>query len=455
MCLCVIAAGVAVCGGALASARVSLPGTALGVYVALALFASALKVRLPGITGTYSLSFLFTLFGLTHFSLPETLAAALAGTLVQSYWRTLKRPTLLQAGFNLGNLAVSTGAAWLALHLLPAEPVLALALATAVYFFVNTILVSGVLSLLQGQPLRAVIEPWYLWSFSYYLIGAVAVGLLPAHGTAVPAPAWLLLLPVLYLAHFYYGLDHRTPEPPLPPARGSGPLPWPARLYAEAVIACGGALLVYALLLSHGGEPVRFASYLGLAVVAATLKVRLPGLTSTLSVGFVPVLVAVLEFRLGEALLLSALVGVMQCVWKPQQRPTPLQVLFNAACLVLSSGLAHGLCAGWPTGGNSFRVLPLVLATVVLYGSNTVLVTTVLCLVEAQPLRTVWQRCYFWSFPYYLVGAAAAGLLVQTSHRLGGTALLLTMPLLAMVFLSYRLQIQRVQVTPRTEAAAA
>ena len=45
-------------------------------YLTLAVLASLLKLRLPGIQATYSLSFLFLLFGILHFILAETVMAA-------------------------------------------------------------------------------------------------------------------------------------------------------------------------------------------------------------------------------------------------------------------------------------------------------------------------------------------------------------------------------------------
>ena len=42
-------------------------------YLVAALLASSLKVSLPGIEGTLSVNFLFTLLGILELSLPETL----------------------------------------------------------------------------------------------------------------------------------------------------------------------------------------------------------------------------------------------------------------------------------------------------------------------------------------------------------------------------------------------
>src|SRR5215471_6105925 len=57
-------------------------------YLAIAIFASSLKVRLPGIDGTMSVNFLFILLGVLELSLPETLLIGCSAALVQCLWRT-------------------------------------------------------------------------------------------------------------------------------------------------------------------------------------------------------------------------------------------------------------------------------------------------------------------------------------------------------------------------------
>ena len=80
-------------------------------YLVAALLASSLKVSLPGIEGTLSVNFLFTLLGILEMSLPETLLIGLAATLAQFYWRPARRPKLIQLVFNLSQGAVSSAAA--------------------------------------------------------------------------------------------------------------------------------------------------------------------------------------------------------------------------------------------------------------------------------------------------------------------------------------------------------
>src|SRR5579883_1491921 len=56
-------------------------------YFAVAVLSSGMKVSLPGIDGTMSVAFLFTLIGIEELTLSETLLMICSATLVQCYWR--------------------------------------------------------------------------------------------------------------------------------------------------------------------------------------------------------------------------------------------------------------------------------------------------------------------------------------------------------------------------------
>src|SRR6266478_9007234 len=183
-----------------------------GIYFALSVVASMLKFKLPGIEGTYSVSFLFTLIGIAEFTLPETLVATCAGALIQCVWKAKQRPSIVQILFSMANLSISTGLCFFIAHSILADSLQAyrpavLALVAAVHFATSTVLVSGVLSLLNGQRLSDVYQKWFFWSFPYYLVGAAVVGLLPFSGRVEAPEGWLILLPLLYLLHFYYILS--------------------------------------------------------------------------------------------------------------------------------------------------------------------------------------------------------------------------------------------------------
>ena len=444
----VIAAGGLVLAASLANW--SSPDPLLwAIYLVLAVIASVVKLRLPGMDGTYSLGFLFLLYGVAHFSLGETLVAACAGAVSGSLLNTRKRSSLIQVLFNTANLMVSMGACfylvrvWLAgglEHYLPAV----IALAAAVHFIINTVLVSGVLSLLQGKRLAEMCSQWYVWSFPYYLIGVAIVGLFPGPGRAVSGEAWLILLPLVYLVHFFLGLVEWHASSPAAGDQQTTVLPRGAKVFVGVVVAAGLLTLVGSAFQWHCQSPVRFVAYLTLAALASTLKIRLPGVQGTLTPTFVLGLATIAEMSLGEVAVIATIVGVVQVLWRPARRASLAQVLFNPANLTVNSALAFLACrvvlAPWI--GQSVAG-ELVVATLVLYGSNFVLLSTVLALSQRQPLAAMWQLCYFWSLPYYLVGAAIAGVMTATLRTADWPASLLVLPLMGLVYVSYRVHVRQ------------
>src|SRR2546421_6905651 len=83
-----------------------------GAYLLAALLASSLKVTLPGIDGTLSVNFLFTLLGILELGLPETLLIVLACVLGQAYWKPARQVKTVHLVFNWAQLTVSSAMAY-------------------------------------------------------------------------------------------------------------------------------------------------------------------------------------------------------------------------------------------------------------------------------------------------------------------------------------------------------
>ncbi len=69
----------------------------------------------------------------------------------------------------------------------------------------------------------------------------------------------------------------------------------------------------------------------------------------------------------------------------------------------------------------------LMAAALVFFLANTLPISVVIALTENKSSRKVWSNCYFWSFPYYLVGAAAVGLVGVVNRRAGWQTSLLVL----------------------------
>ncbi len=222
-------------------------------------------------------------------------------------------------------------------------------------------------------------------------------------------------------------------------------MPSKARIYIALIVTLGLALLTGCLVFqAQFPDLPRYFSYVLLAMLASTLKVRLPGITGTISINFLFILIGIADFTLAETMTMGCAAIVIQCLWRAKRRPRPVQVVFNVAVLAISIGTAFQVShfALALARADSLSAL-LVIAACMFFLSNTLLVSGVLCLIDGQPLKKTWQQCYLWSFPYYLVGSAVAGLVTISSRAVGWEPALLVLPLMYLVYTFYRLLLER------------
>src|SRR5579871_4168711 len=178
-------------------------------YLGIAILASRLKVNLPGIAGTMSVSFLFILLGILQLSFSETLVLGSASVLVQCLYPD--RPSAIQITFNLTGSALSTAFAYLAYHAvlsnhLVESKALALGIAASTYFIANTGSIAAVISSTEGRSLPTILRECYFWSFPYYLVGAGIAGVIGWFDEAFNWETSLLIAPVIYLIYRSYRL---------------------------------------------------------------------------------------------------------------------------------------------------------------------------------------------------------------------------------------------------------
>src|SRR5271156_6130593 len=106
-------------------------------------------------------------------------------------------------------------------------------------------------------------------------------------------------------------------------------MPIRAKIFIAIITAAGAALLATALLHWHDNSLLQFACFVLIAILASTMKVRLPGMESTMSVHFLVILLSVLELSLGETLVIGCAAALVQSVWKTKRRPQAVKVIFN------------------------------------------------------------------------------------------------------------------------------
>jgi len=221
-------------------------------------------------------------------------------------------------------------------------------------------------------------------------------------------------------------------------------MPSSAKAYIAFLAALAVAVLVVVAAQWNPADFQRFVLFFALAMLASGMKIRLPGFKTTISLNFVFVLVGIALFSFGETVLIGLGGALVQSLWKSQTRPKPVQVLFNAACLTVCTAAAFA-ASHYVLALLSLYSLPamMVLGAAVYVALNTGLVSLVISLVEQRPLRELWSTCYEWTFPYFLLGAAVAGLASLAGRSTTWGAALLVLPAMYFVFLYYRMRIFR------------
>jgi len=207
----------------------------------------------------------------------------------------------------------------------------------------------------------------------------------------------------------------------------------------------GTGVLVYSLWHWQSADLTRFICYLAVALLASVLKVQLPGIDGTMSVNFLFILMGVMELSLAETLVIGCAATLLQSIWHLGKRLDPVKVIFNVGMMANASALTYVGYHWLAVRGGGNKPILLMVAALVFFFANTVPISFVIALTEGKSARRVWAECYFWSFPYYLVGAAAVGLVGVVNRQAGWATSLLVLPLIYWVYRSYRLYLGRLE----------
>jgi len=228
-----------------------------------------------------------------------------------------------------------------------------------------------------------------------------------------------------------------------------------ARCFLVLVWALGVSVAVYGAWTWRVGDPLKFVAYLVTAILASRLKVGLPEVTGTMSVNFLFILIGIAELNFSETLVLGCSAILAQCIMQRFRWPKAEHLLFNVSSAAFSTGLAYYAYPGPLYARLHNPSLLLMLAACVYFVCNSLPVATIISLTENKSVRKVWASCYFWSFPYYLAGAAVAAMVSWLNQRAGWQSTLLALPAMFVIYRSYRLYLGKLANEKRHAADVA
>jgi len=209
-------------------------------------------------------------------------------------------------------------------------------------------------------------------------------------------------------------------------------------IYLHCIVGIGVYLFVDGLTQFRPQNVQEFFAYLTLALLGATLRIKIPSLRANVSTGFAFIIIGIANFSLGEAITIATCATVVQCLWHRKAKDFTRQVFFNASVTVIGvtiaynpthAEIAHGL---WKIP----EMLPM--AGFLYFLTNTGLVSGMIALSEDEPFRAVWRILTLQVFAYYLVGGFIATLIVVVCRVWTWQSGILVLPVLYLSHRSYR-----------------
>lgn len=224
------------------------------------------------------------------------------------------------------------------------------------------------------------------------------------------------------------------------------PLPARAAVFIALTATVGIAVTAAAMLQWHCSDPIRFLCFLLVALLLSGFKVDLPGIDGSMSVNFVFILLGILELSFPETLVIGCASSLVQCLWHVKHGRTPAKIIFNVFSMMAPAIAISFYTYHLPQALVYHNTALLLAATACAYFlSNTAPIAAVISLTTGKAFRKTWSDCYFWSFPYYLVGASVAGVVSVADRYTGWATSLLVLPVVYWIYRSYRLYLGRLE----------
>jgi diguanylate cyclase (GGDEF)-like protein/putative nucleotidyltransferase with HDIG domain len=183
----------------------------LGLYLLAVVLTSGFKVWLPGILSTLSMNYVFMIAALMELHISAAILVGVAGVLGQTYYKNRKGAPWIQLLFNLATVSISillAGRLYQLQLLASVDPfgIFSVVLASAVYFLVNTVIISGIIALTSRQRIFTVWKESYWWTSPQYLMGGLIAAVFHYLLQHIGWIGTLSTVPVMYLVYRSYNV---------------------------------------------------------------------------------------------------------------------------------------------------------------------------------------------------------------------------------------------------------
>lgn len=233
-----------------------------------------------------------------------------------------------------------------------------------------------------------------------------------------------------------------------------GPFLW-------VITGCGSLAFIYsAFQVNFGGLDSRFALLVGMAILLASrVTIPIPRLSSQISVSDTFVFLVLLLYGGPIAVVVGAVEAFISSLRFSRKRRI---VAFNWASTAVSIFITSSILQ-WIFGSVvALREKPITatfvaaVCTMALahYAVNSGIVAIGAALKEGEPIWQTWRKHYLWTSLTYFAGACAAGVIAGLVYFIGVYAFAITLPIIGIIFLTYRTYLKNVETSAAQAAQA-
>ena len=204
----------------------------------------------------------------------------------------------------------------------------------------------------------------------------------------------------------------------------------------------------------------RFALLVAMALLLTSrITVPIPRLSSQISVSDTFVFLLLLLYGAPAAIIVGSVEALITSLRFSRKSRI---VAFNWASAAVSISITSAVMASMFGEVIALRAHPLTarfvtaICTMALthYAANSGLVAIGAALNTNEPIWQTWRKHYLWTSITYFSGALAAGVIAGLVYLMGAYAFVITLPIIAIVFLTYRTYLKHVETSVAQAAQA-
>jgi len=233
------------------------------------------------------------------------------------------------------------------------------------------------------------------------------------------------------------------------------------RPFLWVAIGCGSLAFLYsATQVDFGQFDSRFILLVAIALLLTPrITIPLPRFSSQISVSDTFVFLVLLLYGGPAAVIVGSLEAFLSSLHFSRKRAivafnwasAAVSILITSSVLELIFGSVVALRTRALTATFLGAICTMALTH---YVSNSGLVGIAAALKTNQPIWQTWRKHYLWTSLTYFAGACAAGVIAGLVHFMGVYAFVITLPIIAIIFLTYRTYLRNVETSAAQAAQA-